>query len=378
MYSKKILISCICVVGLFAALHVSPAAAQENVIENPFTPLFRFGVENLPDEYLLARPEESLIASDTSGNIYLFDEYCVKVYDQDGKPKAIFGGLGEGPGYFSSSSLWPNAFIFVSERGFLTIGGSSYANVFYPDHTFLKRYYFRSNMAPWQSFFSETGYKRETEHCVYVIDENRRIFRLIASKTDEVLPEDPKDLLVYQNGDKNTLIAEYDHVTMSGMGEFGPLFFSVLPGERLIYTHVSFDTRLEGDKGIYTLNIVDLNTWDKSEISLPFTPRMFNEKQLRPAEEFKYYTPFVFLMNDGDFVFLWNYIQDERKITVDVIDTKEKRHTCTMILTEETRATVADFEAWVFVNGIAYFLIVPMDEFAYVQVCKIDPAGYGK
>ncbi|KPK89289.1 hypothetical protein AMJ80_09985, partial [bacterium SM23_31] len=67
MYSKKLLISCICVIALFTALQVSPAAAQENVIENPLTPLFKFGDENLPDEYLLARPA-ALIASDFSGN----------------------------------------------------------------------------------------------------------------------------------------------------------------------------------------------------------------------------------------------------------------------------------------------------------------------
>ena len=409
MYSKKLLISCICVAALFTALQVSPAAAQENVIENPFTPLFRFGVENLPDEYLLARPEESLIASDTSGNIYVFDEYRVKVYDRDGKPKAIFGGRGEGPGYFSSFGL--DEFMFVSEKGFLTIGSSGSANVFYPDHTFLNRYHFRSNMAPWQSYLDENGFSIVDKNYLYVLDENRRLFKLVAFKNDDENRENPKVLLIYQEGDKNTLIAEYDYVdemhygvSSTGTDEFGKLFVGFLPGERLIYTHGRFDTRAELDRGTYTLHIVDLNIWEHSEINLPFTPSEFTdtyfqgverrlnipnvreivgmtknaEKRLRLAKEFKYYTPLDFLMNDGDYVFLWDYIEDERKITVDVIDTKEKRHTSTMIITEEIRATVADFEAWVFVNGIAYFLIVPMDEFAYVQVCKIDPAVYGK
>jgi len=378
--------------------------ALGNVIEDPLTLTFKFGEENLPDEYLLAHPER-VIASDISGNIYLFDEYRVKVYDQDGKPKAIFGDWGEGPGYFLN--FGSEEFMFVSEKGFLIIGDYQTANVFYPDHTFLKRYRFQANMDPWQSFFSENGYKSETEHYVYVIDENRRIFRLIAIKNDDEFRENPKDLIIYQDGDKNTLIAEYDYVAGSGMDEFGQLFFSVLPGERLIYTHGRFDTRVEDDKGIYTLHIVDLNTGDKSEISLPFTPRMFNdslfrifesrtadprlredaryrsslkalnEKQLRQAKEFKYYPPLIFLMNDGDYVFLWHYPTGEPRFTVDVINTKEKQHTGTMILTEETIDSMNP-KAWVFVNGKAYFLIVPMDEFAYVQVCSIDPAVYGK
>jgi len=334
------------------------------------------------------------MASDISGNIYLFDEYRVKVYDKDGKPKAIFGGRGQGPGEFSMFGL--DEFMFVSEKGFLTIGDRRTANVFYPDHTFLKRYRFQANMDPWQSFYSENGYKSEMERYIYVIDENRRIFRLIAFKNDDELRENPKDLLIYQNGDKNTLIAEYDYVkemtrNVSTMDsdEFGQLFFGVLPGERIIYTHGRFDTRVEGDKGIYTLHIVDLNTGDKSKISLPFTPREFcdsffrifetrstlpefrknanlmanNEKGLRLAKEFKYYTPFIFLMTDGDYVFLWHYPTGEPRFTVDVINTKEKRHTGTMILTEEIMALI-DPDAWVFVNGRAYFLIVPRDEFA--------------
>ncbi|MFC1555280.1 6-bladed beta-propeller, partial [candidate division KSB1 bacterium] len=75
-------------------------AVESNVIEKAFTLELEFGVDNLPDEFLIVRPQG--IALTNSGDIIVLDESRLKVFDNNGNPKLIFGRQGQGPGEFES------------------------------------------------------------------------------------------------------------------------------------------------------------------------------------------------------------------------------------------------------------------------------------
>ena len=55
----------------------------------------QFGDKNLPEDYILGSP--SGMAVDNFGNILVTDDYKLKIYTPEGKPKMILGGKGQGP-----------------------------------------------------------------------------------------------------------------------------------------------------------------------------------------------------------------------------------------------------------------------------------------
>ena len=145
-----------------------PLYAQQNppILDNVLTLVLTFGAEGLPDEYLIVGNQTSgslygmtgpIIAVDNNNNIYVLDEYKVKVYDPNGKPKAIFGGKGMGPGEFANLPLGPER-ITVSPTGFVTVYNERWFgyNVYNPQYKFVKiifKDYYQDTKTGFQSIY---------------------------------------------------------------------------------------------------------------------------------------------------------------------------------------------------------------------------------
>ena len=76
-----------------------------------------FGAENLPDEFILARPTDLKINND--GDIFVVDEKFIKVFDPSGQPKGMIGGKGNGPGEFGTRKA-PLSFT-IGHYGFISV-----------------------------------------------------------------------------------------------------------------------------------------------------------------------------------------------------------------------------------------------------------------
>jgi len=113
----------------------------EVILPNVLTYELTFGSDEtkLPSEFLLVRPNPfGAIAVNDSGDIYIADESCVKVYDSNGNHKKLIGRSGEGPGEFFIAST-PT----ISPEGYLTVEntrtmGENKVNIFGTDDKFIK------------------------------------------------------------------------------------------------------------------------------------------------------------------------------------------------------------------------------------------------
>ena len=99
---------------------------------------FTFGSETEDEEYLLAMPEGITVME--NNDIVVFDEFKLKIFDREGKPKKIAGGRGEGPGEFKSFTT-----ILVVPEGNITVMESSglksgfYYSVFDRNYNFVDK-----------------------------------------------------------------------------------------------------------------------------------------------------------------------------------------------------------------------------------------------
>jgi len=106
-----------------------------NVLELELT----FGKDNVKDEYLLVRPWN--IAVNNAGDIFIADENRIKVYDKNGKERALIGRGGLGPGEFQSIGI-PT----IGPTGILTVGDRRRGfNVWNSDYKFITSVNIRNN-----------------------------------------------------------------------------------------------------------------------------------------------------------------------------------------------------------------------------------------
>ncbi|MCH8287199.1 hypothetical protein IIB79_11865, partial [candidate division KSB1 bacterium] len=108
-----------------------------------------FGADNLPEEYLLTFPEISFVGAvvyigvDNNGNIFVADDSKIKIYDSNGLPLKMFGGLGYGPGEFGRDRFTS---FNISANGYLTQQDGSRYNIFRPDQTLVESKNYLTNV----------------------------------------------------------------------------------------------------------------------------------------------------------------------------------------------------------------------------------------
>jgi len=358
-----------------------------------------FGDENtiVKDEFLLAQPR--YITINDENDIFVVDENSVKVFNKNGKEKIILGRQGEGPGEFAFAGK-PT----ISSTGFLTVMDLSGFNVFGPDLKFKVKVNTRNS--PIIKKYLDERTLESGIFQVFSINETKRILKYNGFKIGDF--ERELNAIIYDNAETLTDLAYYDvdswiftggkgaseisrvPTVGGGLKPFcGKFYGDMLPGNRVVFTHTEIDKSVDKENPYYVLHIKSFDTFEKTQISQPYTiieipysaKKGYIERKTTSelskimkniAENTKYYPPLRGLLTDRNYIFACTYQQnDEGEILVDVFDA----NTC-----EHVNSAYFPFIPKVIKNGYAYKFNDwrKNNEFPKVEKYKINPVIYGK
>ncbi|MFC1555155.1 hypothetical protein ACFL7D_11005 [candidate division KSB1 bacterium] len=336
-----------------------------------------------------------------NGNYYILDEFKVKIYDPKGKPITLLGGKGQGPGEFEDI-VTP----MISENGTLAVMNRATANIYSPDHNFIK------SINTWRehklvSYRNQKGYASGLQpRLVYAIDPDRYIFGFDATKDiendrDKFYTEG----LWYITADSIHQIVEYipkekhsDKVRggrqIGGKwiyrtygSKTGEFFYDFMSGDKVVYTHSGHDAVINDNDGSFTLHIFDPQTLNTENITFDYQPLKPGKITLRSLKNndvtvslkkdiFKD-RPFLNMQADNEYIYLVKRIEFDKPLSngkdygyrVDVIHIPSKKRIGYVYM---------PFIPRIISNGYAYYLRKSKGEFPQIEKYKIDPSVYGK
>jgi len=388
-------------------------------------------------EFLLAVPQYLDVSY--NGDIFIMDENIIKVFDDNGEPKTIVGGIGQGPGEYSERSyffLAPNGSIAVLETGgwssarrssysyLLETGLNSYYSIFTSGYSFIEK----KRLAKYSGlieFLNEQGFNVEltssTGHIskVYALKESELLFEFALIKENEPDPSvKGYKVVVYENKGSYSIVLmkkivtppkfneEISQIVMGICSEIlGKLFWELLPDGNIVYVNTMEDEVNEQGDSFYTINVIELSGRAIKQIKHKFNlvnlpedyfeersrdlpsglPASF-KKQLEDSEKNKvmlakakkYYASIMTMKVDGRYIFLFPY--EERNNSEEPSERLKDRRVDVFNLDAGTYVTSVTFPfiPYVIRNGYAYERHRGEDQFTVINKYKIDPAVYGK
>ncbi|MFC1554917.1 hypothetical protein ACFL7D_09800 [candidate division KSB1 bacterium] len=356
-----------------------------------------------PDEYLLAKPSRSEVGNlsvNRNGDIYLVDEFYIKVYDSSGNPKKLMGGRGQGPGEFE---LKPT-FLTLSPTGCFSAGvGSMYINVYDSNDEFIKK-----TLQPMggisldlHDMFLKIGFSLQHLMKIYAINPNERVFCASADDLKRGVDQKEYRILAYENTDTLVVIdsfvingsIRYENGGGSRSPTYGDFHWDLLPDNKIVYVNALPYNEEKGEKPVYTLTFLNLDNFEKTDVDQPYNPVLIpdsdinfetrpnateesrnNAQRIRNArKEWKYKASVIKLLADGKYVFVFTHQRnDQDELLVDVFDSETEKYVRSVFYS--VYAAYPD----VIKNGYAYRLWRNSEKFPVVQKYRIDPAVYGK
>jgi len=337
---KKILSTAIEACILLCCLSIALGQTPQKPLENVFTLELQFGDKDVPSEYLLAQPYR--IAVNDAGDIYVFDEYKVKVFDKNGKPKKIFGGQGQGPGEFYE---FPTNF-FISPTGWLTVSESQSYSIFSPANKFVDKIRY-SSIPAFNSL--KNDYKINLGSIafnakIFALNEKECIIHGNTATTENYNEENEYyDYLFHTNADKLSVLTKYRDVAtftykiQRGGGSrrvamLGGLWYAIISSSKILYTHTFHDVKFSTNTAQLTFHIVSLASNAKSEFSVAYKPEVIPDsviksyntssdaqkdmyKRIENAFKQRKYMPlFTVMRSDGIYIFLVKNDTESRSI----------------------------------------------------------------
>jgi len=390
---------------------VQPEAQNIQVLDlaDVLTLELSFGDEKTitKDEFLLAEPKMMNVTS--KGDILLADEGRIKVFDDNGKEKKIFGGVGQGPGEFYSSHvpyLSPEGYLIVVDASFS--GGSSetyysgsrlddFYNLFSPEYTFIEKIRFGNSLRV-EEYLKTKDLDVENLYNVrkiIAINTSEKVYE-IAMK-DKLTGSDITNysVILYENADmvvpllQTRLIGRTEGFS-SLQKSLGELHWEVLPDRRVVYVDANEDTYKKRTGSFYTIHLVSLDGIEVKQITHTFTPVEYPESLKNPPEykgflesirkrrereakafrDKKYYPSIERMKIDGNYAFMFTYFEnDDEEILTDVFDLEAGKYITSVYFP----FIPADIK-----NGYAYRRGKSEEGFYVIEKYKINPAVYGK
>jgi len=394
-------------VALFACLLVISCGGDKNSginvkpLEDAVTLELAFGDKDVPDEFLLARPSSVLI--NYNGDIIVPDEYKLKIFDTDGRPKKIVGRKGQGPGEFSSTPypyISEDRYIVVSIPQGFQIFGTQYELIEQKDIN--KSKLIEKLKADFKCEY--LGYST-----MYTYNDKTDI--LIGSGYSHL--KDKREIktvyfIVKTRGDEYSIIYKSEEVTSPDnitVSEAGGFLYTMLTDYRIAYSYPKEHTLFENEKWYYRIIIHNFKTGETSEIKHQYIPvaipdsvinpkididydkmyegvssekrsayiaenKKYYESRSKALEKLKYYAPIQELASDGNYIFAYTYQYDkDKKYVADVFKASEGKYICSVYLPY----IFTDFK-----DGYAYRIKSSEDEYPQVEKYRIDPKVYGK
>ena len=376
-----------------------PSAAQQQT--KILSLELSFGDKNLPSEYLLARPMGIYV--NNTNNIYVLDEYRIKVYDQNGKAKTIFGGKGNGPGEFNLEpyiiSSTPDGFLTIYDRSCL------FHNVYTPNNSFVKKTYIRTNSIL-NDFISTNNFQLKKILKILCINENEQIIECILIDLSTVKEGIMFSGLIYLTN-KNVSFITKKEILSFKLDKWSEFHWELIADKTIITSY--FNCTINPPRTTlteYSLEFIDFSGTVNSEIKHPYQPVVLSDsvrkkltenidelpklsrgfdagfgvkdahkgaiKSLERILKLNQYTPMQQLKTDGGYIFIFtNRVNNKNEILTDVFDVKIKKY---------ISSSYFPFIPLVIKNGYAYkFNDAGLTkDYPKVEKYKITPAVYGR
>ncbi len=357
-------------------------------------------------EVLLADPDG--ITVDEQGRLLVADDYCIKVFDEEGRPVGRIGRKGKGPGEFDAP-MRPSA----GPTGYLTVQDILWAwNLYDGEGSFLSRRNYRIEK-PFQEYIQRNHFTFTMLNRVVPYDATDCLVDLFGfdgnleerfHAREQLLLSSPNGLAeLVQYPSRSTF--RVDAQSSNSVELQGELLWAVTGPGRLAYVHAYHDVHWQSD-GVeggpyWRLTDLDLPAMARHTITVPFEPmripeackrlvpiyndflgRWFEqnplEQEILTATEF--YPPVRALRADGDLVFAFHYCpEDSAQYELDEEEVTERWREVDVIDLAEGRVVVRTrfpFIPDVIRDGRAWRLFQPLDDFASVQRFRIDPRVY--
>lgn len=366
---------------------IQPVEIPENIIENVFEPEMTFGDEDKLGDFLLANPMWMAVAN--NGDIIVPDEQYLKIFNNNGEPKKLVGGPGQGPGEFSEQIYN----ILIADNGYITAASYSdfrMLNIFKPDYSFVEMIRFENNPLI-KKLTAEAFDRRFSIESVYSYGPDEFLVNLAwASKVDESTAA-----FYYIQGGESSLIKEFKQKVEKNQLRLAQYY--LLSNKRILYIDPELFKEKRVDDWYYILYIYDLKTNGTTQIERQYVPvripdslLVYKEPKFPPTaserlknniiksekehiEELKkkkVYDPIRKIYTNNNLIFIVTNIKVPGKgYVVEIIDADSG---------EYLRSAFFDFFPLIIKNGYAYRLMSGSNIFPYVEKYRVDPAVYGK
>jgi len=378
-------------------------AEMELPLTDVLTLELTFGAENIQDEYLIANPIG--IAVNSEDDIFVTDEHRIKVFDKYGKEKRIIGRKGQGPGEFQLQYMSKP---LISPNGFLSVKDKKGINVFLPDFKYFETVKMLNN-AKYDNILTKNAFRSINVVRGLYLNKSTKILEGSAF-VEEVKDLYPRyNLLLFEDESMVYEITKYNSIEEMHVGPIvagfpfrGKLYWNIVNGDRIVFTHPFHDSVSDNTGSTYKLNIFSFKDLNKTQIShhydkvqLPdslkniykeslenikampvLNENMKNmvkvmELQLKnELDEMQFYAPLQALLTDRNYIFAVTYYQNENDAyLVDVFDSTAG---------EYVNSDFFQIIPSVIRNGFAYRFGKNKDGFFVVEKYRINPAVYGK
>jgi hypothetical protein len=365
-------------------------------LEDVLTLELTFGAENLPDEYLLARP--LTLEVNSSNDIIVSDGSRLLAYDADGRPKKIIGGPGQGPGEFDRIS-YP---AITCEDYFTAPTDRSYRsyNFFAPDYSFINRrdMMFSGIIEELEELYGWSFRPFGIFSRIYYYNPDELIVTLSASEKEQ--EKTVKNIYAIIHKKVDVIKSIYEHITIPGGPNInlidGFLQYKPLPDKMIVYTDPSEHRFNENGRWFYSLFVYDLKTRERREIRKEYRPVVIPDSviyreypgiedypdEMRKSileserqrseklEELKYYAPVSGLLTDNEYIFVFTFdIDPDKGRVVEVLNS---------ITGDYIASAFFQFVPKCIRNGFAYTISTNESGFYVIEKHRIDITVYGK
>ncbi len=241
--------------------------------EDVLTPVWTIGREPLEEAFQIAYPEG--IAVDAAGRVYVADRENVKVFDPEGRPLAVLGRKGSGPGEFErarSPLLGPTGLLAVPDQ-------LQEANLFGEQGAFLRRFRYLEDPRA-RAYIQEQGFGFHMLNSLLPLDGERLLVDQTAIVRELEGPFVRSDQLLYFVPDGLNEVCRYlsrNQVRFKEGGDReiafqGLLLWTPVRTDGVVYMQTGFDRELDETDPRYHLIRVTLATMARDTLRIPWEP----------------------------------------------------------------------------------------------------------
>ena len=338
----------------------------------------------LNKDFLLAAPYD--IGVKNNGDIIVFDEERIKIFDNKGKPKKIVGRPGKGPEEFSDNQI-----IFINNNECIITyplnGLYDYYSVFSPEYKFL--YKKRIDNDPvFKRYINLTDEFTDIKFLIY--DNNEKLFEI---ETFNHLMNIRTYRLIYENNEGSSVLYEvsipYFNSSITGL-----VYFCSSNNNIVEYINNCEDEYLNENKGYYRLHLFNIREKKDTYFKKEFIPEQLDieniisrleviqqrtninntniKNELKLLLEKQRYRRAIRcgIMADSKYIYILPLSDLKKgKMPIDIFDIEAKIFLNTIQVPVEPRYIK---------NGYIYTITEGKEGFPIIQKYKIHPSVYGK